>query len=148
MNHQGTKSRRKAKGPEIKGLEHLYLPTGQFEDAWKFWTEVAGGEAGELWGEPGKRSGMVSFAGQSIVLGSDDETGEDGELGYPVKHGLATLYFSTPNLNKLYKDLANRGAKILRGPLTTHWGAKVMTVRAGDAVVAFVESKPSKKRKK
>ncbi len=137
-----------AKAPEVKGLEHLYLPTGQFEDAWKFWTEVAGGKGGETWGEGEHKSGMVSFAGQSIVLGSDEERDEDEELGYPVKHGQATLYFSTSDIQKLYKDLANRGAQVLRGPLTTHWGAKVMTVKAGDAVVAFVENKKKAKGKK
>ncbi len=134
--------------PQVKGLEHLYLPTGKFEDAWHFWTTVAGGTGGETWGQGDQKSGMVSFAGQSIVLGSDGERDEDEELGYPVKHGLATLYFSTPDIQKLYKDLANRGAQVLRGPLTTHWGAKVMTVKAGDAVVAFVENKKKAKGKK
>lgn len=133
--------------PDIKGLEHLYLPTGKFEDAWRFWTEIAGGKAGETWGDGEARSGMVTLAGQSLVIGADAERDEDQELGYPVKHGMATLYFSTPNIQKLYKDLANRGASILRGPLTTHWGAKVMTVKAGDAVIAFVEVKKGRKGK-
>jgi uncharacterized glyoxalase superfamily protein PhnB len=138
---------KKTAAPKIKGLEHLYIPTGKFEDAWNFWTEIAGGKPGETWGENGHRSGIVELAGQSIVIGGDDERAEDEELGYPVRHGAATLYFSTPNLDQLYKDLANRGASILRGPLTTHWGAKVMTVKAGDAVIAFVEAKKTKKRK-
>ena len=133
--------------PKVKGLEHLFLPTGKFEDAWRFWTEIAGGKGGETWGDGDERSGMIEFAGQSIVLGGNAETDEDPELGYPVKHGAATLYFSTPNIDTLYKDLANRGASILRGPLKTHWGAKVMTVKAGDAVIAFVETKTKKKRK-
>jgi predicted enzyme related to lactoylglutathione lyase len=146
MKRQDAKTPKK-KTPEIKGLEHLYLPTGKFEDAWKFWTEVAGGKGGETWGEGPQKSGMIEFAGQSIVLGSDAETAEDAELGYPVVHGQATLYFSTPDLSKLYKDLANRGASIVRGPLKTHWGAKVMTVKAGDAVIAFVEVKSRKGKK-
>ena len=135
------------KKPEVKGLEHLYIPTGKFEDAWNFWTEIAGGRALETWGDGEHSSGIVSFAGQSIVIGGDEERAEDGELGYPVRHGAATLYFSTPNIQKLYKELANRGASIVRGPLKTHWGAKVMTVKAGDAVVAFVETKPKIKKK-
>lgn len=139
------KSEKKA-APQVKGLEHVFLPTGRFEDAWKFWTEIAGGKAGEVWGSGDEKSGMVTFAGQSLVLGGNAETDEDEELGYPVKHGMATLYFSTPDIKKLYKDLANRGAQVLRGPLTTHWGAKVMTVKAGDAVVAFVETKPKRKK--
>lgn len=136
-----------AKAPQVKGLEHLYLPTGRFDEAWRFWTEVAGGKAVETWGEGERKSGVVSFAGQSIVLGGEEEREEDEELGYPVRHGAATLYFSTNDISKLYKDLANRGAKVLRGPLKTHWGAKVMTVKAGDAVVAFVENKKAKGKK-
>ncbi|UPT74436.1 MAG: VOC family protein [Elusimicrobiota bacterium] len=134
--------------PEIKGLEHLYIPTGKFEDAWRFWTDIAGGKPGETWGEGEARSGMIQLGGQSIVLGGDAERDEDPELGYPVRHGAATLYFSTPNLDKLYRDLANRGASILRGPLKTHWGAKVMTVKAGDAVIAFIETKKKTKKRK
>lgn len=138
---------KKKPAPQVKGLEHLFLPTGKFEDAWRFWTEIAGGAPGETWGDGDEKSGMVTFAGQSIVLGGSAETGEDPELGYPVRHGAATLYFGTSNIEKLYKDLANRGASILRGPLKTHWGAKVMTVKAGDAVIAFVETKTAQKRK-
>lgn len=147
MKKKTTKAPKTRPGPDVKGLEHLYLPTGQFEDAWHFWTHVAGGKAAGTWGEGEQTSGMIHFAGQSLILGSGPETAEDGELGYPVKHGMATLYFSTPNIDKLYKDLANRGAKVLRGPLTTHWGAKVLTVKAGDAVVAFVENKKAKGKK-
>ena len=141
------KKTKKNTTPVIKGLEHVYLPTGKFADAWNFWTEIAGGKAQGTWGDDATKSGMVQFAGQNIIIGGDAETDEDRELGYPVKHGMATLYFSTPDIQKLYKSLANRGASILRGPLKTHWGAKVMTVKAGDAVVAFVEVKKSKKRK-
>jgi uncharacterized glyoxalase superfamily protein PhnB len=133
--------------PQIKGLDCLYLPTGKFEDAWRFWTEIAGGKAGKTWGEGEARSGLVQLGGQDIILGGDAETSEDQELGYPVRHGAATLYFSTPNLDKLYKDLANRGASILRGPLKTSWGSKVMTVKAGDAVIAFIETKKKSKGK-
>lgn len=141
-------AKKKTAAPQIKGLECLYLPTGKFEDSWKFWTEIAGGKPGETWGEGGERSGIVELAGQSIVIGSGEERDEDAELGYPVRHGNATLYFSTPDLDKLYKDLANRGASILRGPLKTHWGAKVMTVKAGDAVIAFIETKKKTKKRK
>jgi uncharacterized glyoxalase superfamily protein PhnB len=141
------KSTKTAKAPEVKGLEHLYIPTGKFEDAWRFWTEIAGGKAVETWGDGEHKSGIVSFAGQSIVVGGDEEREEDEELGYSVRHGAATLYFSTGDIQKLYKDLANRGAQVLRGPLKTHWGAKVMTVKAGDAVVAFVETKKGRKGK-
>jgi hypothetical protein len=89
-----TKTRRtEQKAPEVKGLEHLYIPTGKFEDAWRFWTEVAGGKAVETWGSGERKSGVIAFAGQSIVLGGDEEREEDEELGYPVRHddGLGEL---------------------------------------------------------
>lgn len=129
----------------VSGLEHVLLATGKFEEAWTFWTTIAGGKAVEQWGEPGHRSGVVDFGGTMIVLGGDEETDNEPELGHPVKHGAATLFYGTPDLDKLYHALANRGAAILRGPLKTHWGAKVMTVKAGDAVVAFVEKKKRKR---
>ena len=132
------KAARKAAVPR---LSSVLLPTGRFEEAWTFWTEIAGGKAVETWGENDKRAGTVRFAGTDIVVAGSEQADEDRELGYPVKHGMATLYFQTPDLDALYHALANRGAKILRGPIKTHWGAKVMTVRAGDAVVAFIESK-------
>ena len=147
MTKTKTKTKTKATAPQIAGLQNLFLATGRFEDAWTFWTEIAGGKGGETWEEEGRRSGIVEIAGQSIVLGGNVETNEDAELGHPVKHGMATLFFGTPDIEKLYEDLANRGASILRGPLKTHWGAKVMTVKAGDAVVAFVEVKKTGKRK-
>jgi uncharacterized glyoxalase superfamily protein PhnB len=131
--------------PEVQGLAHLYIPTGRFEEAWKFWTEVAGAKAEETWkegeGEGAPRSGRLTFAGQSIVLGSGPERAEHAELGYPVLHGAPVMYFSTPDVEKLASALAARGAKALRGPLTTHWGAKAVAVKAGDAVVVFVEPK-------
>jgi hypothetical protein len=73
---------------------------------------------------------------------------EDPELGYRVQYGRPILHFATPNVDKLYHDLANRGVSILRGPLTTHWGKRVLTVRTGELVVAFVEVKTKKTKGK
>ncbi len=138
----------KAKAPQIAGLDHMYLPTRNFESAWKFWSEAAGGQVVAQWGESDHQAGMVTLGGVPLVIAQEDETLDDPELGYRVQHGRPIMHLSTPNVDKLYRDLANRGASILRGPVTTHWGKKVLTVRAGDAVVAFVEVKPKSKKRK
>jgi uncharacterized glyoxalase superfamily protein PhnB len=130
--------------PAIPALDHLYIPTRDFEKAWKFWSEVSGGDVTATWGESGHQAGQVTLGGLNIVIAQEDEALEDPELGYRVQYGRPILHFATPNVDKLYRDLANRGASILRGPKTTHWGKKVLTVRAGEAVVAFVEVKKKK----
>ena len=133
--------------PNIPALDHLYIATRNFEKAWAFWGEASGGEVVSLWGESGHQAGEVLLGGLRVVIAQEDEVLEDPELGYRVQYGRPILHYATPNLDTLYRDLANRGASILRGPLMTHWGKRVMTVKAGDAVVAFVEVKKIKKRK-
>lgn len=133
--------------PAIGPLDHLYIATRDFEKAWAFWGEASGAVVTSRWGESDHQAGEVTIGGQRIVIAQEDEVLEDPELGYRVQYGRPILHFATPNLDKLYRDLANRGASILRGPLTTHWGKRVMTVRAGEAVIAFVEVKKTKKRK-
>lgn len=133
--------------PDVPALDHLYIATRNFEKAWAFWGEASGAEVVSLWGESDHQAGEVILGGLRVVIAQEDEVLEDPELGYRVQYGRPILHYATPNLDKLYRDLANRGASILRGPLTTHWGKRVMTVKAGDAVVAFVEVKKTKKRK-
>ena len=133
--------------PAIPALDHLYIPTRDFEKAWKFWSEAAGGAVTATWGESGHQAGQVTLGGLNVVVAQEDEVLEDPETGCRVQYGRPILHFATPNVDKLYRDLANRGASILRGPLTTHWGKRVLTVRAGETVVAFVEVKKTKKRK-
>ena len=133
--------------PDIPALDHLYIPTRDFEKAWKFWSEATGGEVTATWGESGHQAGQVTVGGLNIVVAQEDEVLEDPEMGYRVQYGRPIIHFATPNIDKLYRDLANAGASILRGPMTTHWGKRVLTVKAGDAVVAFVEVKKTKKRK-
>lgn len=135
------------KPPSIAALDHLYIPTRDFEKAWAFWGEASGAEVVGRWGESEHQAAEVVLGGQRVVIAQEDETLEDRELGYRVQYGRPVLHYATPDLDKLYRDLANRGASIVRGPLTTHWGKRVMTVKAGDCVVAFVEVKKTKKRK-
>jgi uncharacterized glyoxalase superfamily protein PhnB len=139
---------KKAKAPVIATLDHLYLPTRDFEKAWAFWAKAAGGEVAATWGESDHPAGQIKVGGVSIVVAQEDENAADAELGYKVEHGRPVLFFSTPNIDALYHDLANAGAPILRGPLTTHWGKRAMTVRAGELVLAFIENKALKKRGK
>jgi len=133
--------------PDIPALDHLYIPTRDFEKAWAFWSAAAGGTVVSQWGESDHQAGEVILGGLRVVVAQEDENLQDSELGYRVQHGRPILHYATPNLDKLYRDLANAGASILRGPMTTHWGKRVLTVKAGDAVVAFVEVKKTKKRK-
>lgn len=134
--------------PAIPSLDHLYIATRDFEKAWKFWSEASGGAVTATWGESGHQAGQVTLGGLNIVVAQEDEVYEDPELGYRIQYGRPILHFATPNVDKLYRDLANRGASILRGPLTTHWGKRVLTVRAGEAVIAFVEVKTKRGKKR
>jgi predicted enzyme related to lactoylglutathione lyase len=133
--------------PAVPALDHLYIPTKDFEHAWKFWSEISGGDVTATWGQSGRQAGQVTLGGLNIVIAQEDEELVDRELGYRVQHGRPIIHFATPDVDKLSRDLVRRGASILRGPKTTHWGKKVLTVRAGEAVVAFVEVKKAKKRK-
>ena len=132
------------KAPKIAGLDHLYIPTRDFEKAWAFWGEAAGGQVQATWGESGHQAGLVSLGGINVVVAQENETLEDPELGYRVQYGRPILHFATPNVDRLYRDLADRGVPVLRGPMTTHWGKRALTVRAGELVIAFVEVKPKK----
>jgi uncharacterized glyoxalase superfamily protein PhnB len=138
----------KQKLPDVAGLDHIYIPTRDFEKAWAFWGEASGGEVKARWGESDHQAGLVSIGGADFVVAQENETLEDPELGYRVQYGRPILHFATPNVDKLYRDLANRGVSILRGPLTTHWGKRVLTIRAGEIVIAFVEVKGAGKKTK
>jgi predicted enzyme related to lactoylglutathione lyase len=135
------KAATKTKAPAIAALDHVYLPTRDFEKAWEFWAKAAGGEVAATWGESDHPAGQVALGGVTFVVAQEDENAVDPELGYKVEHGRPVLFFSTPNLDALYRDLANAGAPILRGPLTTHWGRRALTTRAGELLLVFVEAK-------
>jgi len=134
--------------PQIFELDHVFLPTRSFEKAWAFWAGAAAGEVGATWSGDGHQAGQVRIGGVNVVVSQEDQAAAETELGYPIEHGRPVLFFKTPNLDKLYKDLANGGAPILRGPLTTHWGKRAMTVKAGELVLAFVEDKSAGKSRK
>jgi hypothetical protein len=140
---------KKAKGVAalISGLDHLFLPTRDFAKAWEFWTGAAGAEVQAQWGGGAHQAGLATVGGLDVVVTQEDEVSEQEELGYPVEHGRPVLFLSTPDLDALHRALARAGAKILRAPLTTHWGRRAMTVKAGDLVLAFVEKKTQSKKK-
>ncbi|MDE2489744.1 MAG: VOC family protein [Elusimicrobia bacterium] len=140
---KGAKGRR----PLIAGLDHVFLPTARFEKAWEFWTGAAGAEAVAQWGGGSHQAGHVRFGGVDLVVTQEDEDAEQPELGYPIEHGRPVLFFATPDLDALRRALSGAGARVLRGPLTTHWGRRAMTVKAGELVLAFVEKKPKTKGK-
>lgn len=133
--------------PQIPALDHVFLPTANFEKAWAFWTAAAGGEIGAMWEGDGHHAGMVKLGGVNVVVSQEAQSAAEPELGYPIHYGRPVLFFKTPNIDKLYRDLANGGASILRGPLTTHWGKRALSIRAGEAVIAFVEDKSAARKK-
>jgi predicted enzyme related to lactoylglutathione lyase len=131
----------KLRKPAIAALDHVYVPTRDFDKAWEFWAGAAGGEVSATWGESDHPAGQVRLGGVTFVVAQEDENASDPELGYKVEHGRPVLFFSTPNIDALYRDLANAGAPILRGPLATHWGRRALTSRAGELLLVFVEKK-------
>jgi predicted enzyme related to lactoylglutathione lyase len=143
-------SKRKAakrRRPLIAGLDHVFVPTRSFEKAWKFWAGAAGGEVSATWGGGAHQAGLARVGGVDVVVTQEDEVSEQAELGHPVEHGRPVLFFATPDLDALHRALSGAGAIILRKPLTTHWGRRAMTVKAGELVLAFVEKKPKTKGK-
>ena len=134
--------------PQIFELDHIFLPTRSFEKAWDFWAGAAGGDVGAMWEGDGHQAGQVRVGGVNIVVTQEEQAAAETELGYPIEHGRPVLFFKTPDLDRLYRDLANRGAPILRGPLDTHWGKRAMTVAVGAMVLAFVEDKSLRKKGK
>ena len=137
-----TKSKKKH-APLISGLDHVFLPTRNFEKAWRFWTKAAGGEVKAAWGGGAHQAGLATVGGIDVVVTQEDEVSEEPELAYPVEHGRPVLFFSTPDLDALRRALTRAGAPVLRGPLTTHWGRRALTVKAGELTLAFVEGRPA-----
>jgi predicted enzyme related to lactoylglutathione lyase len=138
----------RSKAPAIVALDHIYIPTRDFDKAWSFWAKAAGGDVSATWGVSDHPAGQLELGGIKLVVAQEDENAADPELGYKVEHGRPVLFFSTPNIEALYHALANAGAPILRGPLTTHWGKRAMSVRAGEMILAFVEDKGRGKKGK
>ncbi len=141
------KKAKPSRAPVIVALDHVFLPTRRFERAWSFWADAAGGQVDAMWEGDGHQAGLVRLAGVNVVVSQEAESAAQTELGYPIEHGRPVLFFNTPDLDRLYHDLANRGVPILRGPLDTHWGRRAMTVKAGELVLAFVEDKSLGRKK-
>jgi hypothetical protein len=139
--------RRSAQRPAKKGpspgaveLDHLFLGTSDFVTSWSFWADTVGLEGLSSWGEP-KYAGSLKLGAGSITVAAGNE-GPYEELKYDVRHGRPQLFLRTPDLEGLHRRMVARGARILAGPLTTHWGAKCFSAAAPDGlVVVFVQGK-------
>jgi len=122
--------RRSGGAPEF---DHLFVGTADFAKAWDFWTQVVGLTGESKWGSP-EYAGSVRLGGGSVTVAQGEE-GPYDELGYTVENGKPQLYLSTPNVDKLHGQMAKRGAKVLRAPLTTHYGARCFSVEGPDGMV-------------
>ena len=141
---QGRSKRPSRSGPRSSGgapeFDHLFLGTADFGKAWGFWRQVVGLEGLSKWGSP-KYAGSVRLGGGSITLAQGEE-GPHEELGYVVANGKPQLYLRTSDVDKLHAQVAKRGAKVLRAPLTTHYGARGFSVEGPDGmVVVFSEER-------
>jgi hypothetical protein len=135
--------RPKAPGPTAGGrleLDHLFLGTADFGASWSFWSQTVGLEGLSSWGDP-KYAGSLKLGGGSITVAETAE-GPYGELAYEVRHGRPQLFLRTVDLDALHRRMVKRGATVLAGPLTTHWGARCFSVKGPDGlVVVFVEGR-------
>ncbi len=121
-------------------FDHLFIGTSEFQGSWRFWTEVIGLAGQGKWGNP-ECAGTVSAGGGSFTIAQGEE-GPYEELGYDVTNGKPQLYLRTPDIDKLHAEVVKRGAKVLRPPLTTHYGAKCFSVAGPDGmVVVFTEKR-------
>ncbi len=126
-----------ARSPEF---DHIFLGTADFAKAWDFWTNVVGLKGKSKWGSP-EYGGTLKLGGGSIALAQGEE-GRYEELGYTVSNGNPQLYLRTADVDRLHGQMVKRGAKVLREPQTTHYGARCFSIEGPDGlVVVFTEKR-------
>ena len=125
----------KPKPPTVE-FDHLFIGATSFAISWDFWTRVMGLEATSKWGNP-EYAGTVALGAGSVTVAQGEE-GPYDELGYHVMNGKPQLYLRTKDVDALHKKLAGHGAKVLRGPLTTHYGARCFSVEGPDGMVVVI----------
>lgn len=131
--------KKKPPGRAAPQIDHLFVATRDFVGSWKFWTEVMGLEGQSKWGNP-EYAGTIKVGSASITIAQGEE-GFYEELGYTTQAGKPQLYLRTRDLARTVALVRARGGKVLRAPLTTHYGARVASIEGPDGmVVALVES--------
>jgi predicted enzyme related to lactoylglutathione lyase len=79
--------------------------------------------------------------GEASITMAQGEEGPYEELGYTVRNGALQVYLRTDDVDALHAAMAKRGAKVLRAPLSTHYGARCFSVEGPDGmVVVFTQS--------
>ena len=117
-------------------FDHLFIGTANFAAAWDFWTTTLGLPAQSKWGSP-EYAGSIHLGTGGVTLAQGEE-GPYDELGHHVMNGKPQLYLRTKDVDALHKQLAGRGAKVLRTPLTTHYGARCFSVEGPDGMVVVI----------
>jgi catechol 2,3-dioxygenase-like lactoylglutathione lyase family enzyme len=134
------KTKAKPQGGDELAFDHVFLATRDFPRAWKFWTEVVGLKGASKWGTP-EYAGSVKLGDGSIVVAQGEEGFYD-ELGYTSEVGKPQLYVRARDVDGLHRRMVERGANVVRSPLTTHFGLRCFSVEGPDGmVVVFVEAK-------
>lgn len=134
--------KRKAATKPARGIEvdHMFIGTSDFAGSWRFWTEVVGLKGRGKWGSP-EHAGTLG-AGHAAITIAQGQEGPHDELGYAVSNGRPQLYLRARDIDALHARMAKRGAKVLRAPLTTHYGARCFSVEGPDGmVVVFTEKR-------
>jgi len=120
-------------------LDHLYIPTSNFDEAWKFWIEVVGLTAVRTWGEGPHRAGQAT-AGETRFVIARVDGGTKEEFGYTTQHGKPEIFIRTSQIDQQYNRAKSRGAKFVRALFKTHWGPRAFSVEGPDlTVVTFIE---------
>jgi len=133
--------KKKAPPAGLSGVDHVYVAVKDFDAAWAFWTKVVGGSAVTTWGDGDHKAGIVSLGvGGGIVVAQESEGGGRAELGYQVVHGRPQLFVKVTAIDKVYKQMRTRGAKIVSELHKTHWGPRAFSLQGPDGmIVAFIE---------
>ena len=72
-------------------LDHLYVATGNFEAAWKFWTGVVGLPVRHQWGDGDHQAGALGLGDATVVLAQEPPSVRT-EFGYSTDHGRPQIF--------------------------------------------------------
>jgi uncharacterized glyoxalase superfamily protein PhnB len=128
------------KNGAVSGLDHLYLPTADFQAAWAFWTKVAGGKETTTWGDGAHRAGVVELGACRLVVAQETPNAGKGELGYDIVLGRPEIFLRCSGIDAVYEAMQKRGAAIVSPLHKTHWGPRAFSLQAPDGlIVSFIE---------
>ncbi len=130
---------KRSKPAAAPSLDHLYVATGNFEAAWKFWTGVIGLPVRHQWGDGDHQAGALAFGSATVVIAQEPPSVRT-EFGYATDHGRPQIFVRADDIEKTYAAVQKRGGRIVRALAKTHWGPRAFSVEAPDGLyVCFIE---------